>query len=134
MRIIKNSQCEVSISYHHNFGQVDKHGNIQLRMGFECTETGEILPLKHDAAKANLVKALTGIDGLVSMGIQKYSHSWNSHAIGECSYCQKHVVLDGFTNTCNCGADYNMSGQLLADRSQWGEDTGETASDILRIR
>jgi hypothetical protein len=24
-----------------------------------------------------------------------------------------------------------MSGQLLADRSQWGEETGETATDIL---
>jgi hypothetical protein len=24
-----------------------------------------------------------------------------------------------------------MSGQLLADRSEWGEETGETATDIL---
>lgn len=28
-----------------------------------------------------------------------------------------------------CGRSYNSSGQLLADRSQWGEETGETASD-----
>jgi hypothetical protein len=28
-----------------------------------------------------------------------------------------------------CDRSYNSSGQLLADRSQWGEETGETAFD-----
>jgi len=32
---------------------------------------------------------------------------------------------------CECGRDYNMSGQLLAPRAQWGEDTGESPSEIL---
>jgi hypothetical protein len=41
------------------------------------------------------------------------------------------VVLDGFTCPCECGADYNSSGQLLSHRSQWGEETGESASDIM---
>ena len=52
-------------------------------------------------------------------------------AIGLC-VCGQKVELDGFTNTCDsCGRDYNSSGQMLADRSQWGEETGETAADIL---
>ncbi len=51
-------------------------------------------------------------------------------AIGECVHCSKHVSLSGFTNTCECGADYNSSGQLLAPREQWGEETGESLSDI----
>jgi hypothetical protein len=46
--------------------------------------------------------------------------------------CGRDVYCGGFTNTCECGADYNMSGQRLANRSQWGEETGETADDILR--
>ena len=46
--------------------------------------------------------------------------------------CGQEFYLDGFTNTCGeCGADYNSSGQMLAPRSQWGEETGETAADIL---
>lgn len=46
--------------------------------------------------------------------------------------CGKDLECDSFTNTCGqCGADYNMSGQRLAAREQWGEETGETASDIL---
>lgn len=45
--------------------------------------------------------------------------------------CGKEVLCATPTNTCECGADYNMSGQRLAPREQWGEETGESASDIL---
>jgi hypothetical protein len=54
-------------------------------------------------------------------------------AVGACNRCGAHVTLSGFTNTCRCGADYNMSGQELADRSQWGEETGESVADILSV-
>lgn len=47
-------------------------------------------------------------------------------------HCGKPVSLQGFTNTCECGVDYNMSGSELAPRSQWGYETGETADEILR--
>ena len=40
-------------------------------------------------------------------------------------------MCDSFTNTCECGRDYSFDGSLLAPRSQWGYETGETASDIL---
>ncbi len=53
-------------------------------------------------------------------------------AVGECERCDNEVDLVGFTNTCNnCEADYNLDGQLLAPRSQWGEETGESLADIL---
>lgn len=48
-------------------------------------------------------------------------------------HCGKEVRCTGFTNTCECGSDYNFAGQQLAPRSQWGEETGETADDILNI-
>ncbi len=54
-------------------------------------------------------------------------------AVGECDNCKRHVTLGNFTNTCECGCDYNMSGQKLADRSQWGEETGESVADILNV-
>ena len=49
----------------------------------------------------------------------------------QCS-CGRTVTCSSFTNTCPCGADYNMSGSRLAPREQWGEETGETADDILQ--
>jgi hypothetical protein len=48
----------------------------------------------------------------------------------ECD-CGEEVVCQGFTSTCECGADYNGSGQRLAPREQWGEETGETYTDIV---
>lgn len=45
--------------------------------------------------------------------------------------CGHELLCAEFTNTCKCGRDYNMSGQLLAPRSQWGWDTGESVEDIL---
>jgi len=40
--------------------------------------------------------------------------------------CGTHLTLhDSGANECNCGTEYNGSGQQLAPRSQWGEETGE---------
>jgi hypothetical protein len=65
---------------------------------------------------------------------------WRPHPEGgrlpallEC-VCGHRLELWAFTNTCaRCGRDYNQSGQALAPRSQWGEETGETAADILAV-
>ncbi|PGT83259.1 hypothetical protein [Bacillus sp. AFS040349] len=35
--------------------------------------------------------------------------------------CNRLVECGGFTNTCDCGRDYNFSGTELANRSLWGE-------------
>jgi len=64
------------------------------------------------------------------MGIRTQTYSHSHPAEGECE-CGETVILDRFTNACDCGRDYNMSGQLLADRSCWGEECGETANDVL---
>lgn len=71
-------------------------------------------------------------DKMIDRGVQEYRHSYTQPAVGECA-CGEHVDLGHFTNTCECGRDYNMSGQLLAPRSQWGEETGESVEDILAI-
>jgi hypothetical protein len=33
---------------------------------------------------------------------------------------------------CRCGREYNSSGQLLAARYLWGEETGEHPADIAQ--
>ena len=37
----------------------------------------------------------------------------------------------GVSTCTKCGADYNSSGQLLAPRYQWGEETGEHWTDCI---
>jgi hypothetical protein len=47
----------------------------------------------------------------------------------ECERCGREVLCYAFTNGCECGAEYNMSGQMLAARSQWAEDTYDDPYD-----
>jgi hypothetical protein len=68
---------------------------------------------------------------LKDVGVIRREYVYTVPAIGICERCGKEVELAGFTNTCDCGADYNMWGSLLADRSCWGWDTGESVQDIL---
>ncbi len=45
----------------------------------------------------------------------------------ECNRCGSEIALwSSWANACDrCGVEYNGSGQELAPRSQWGEETGE---------
>lgn len=45
--------------------------------------------------------------------------------------CNRELTMElpGTDIHCDCGRSYNSAGQLLAPRSQWGQETGETASD-----
>ncbi|SDK81371.1 hypothetical protein [Lacicoccus qingdaonensis] len=49
----------------------------------------------------------------------------------KCEECDEKVACTGFTNSCFCGADYDSNGDKLADRSQWGYETGENWRDII---
>lgn len=54
--------------------------------------------------------------------------------VGKCDQCGKPVELyHPLSNTCACGAQYNMSGQRLRDNwvEEWATDTGETEADIF---
>ena len=43
--------------------------------------------------------------------------------------CGTHLTLYNWWSTeCDCGLEYNGSGQQLAPRRFWGEETGETFS------
>ena len=49
-----------------------------------------------------------------------------------CECGENDIGPEGFKDfSCyRCGRVYECGGALLADRSQWGEETGETANEI----
>ena len=67
-------------------------------------------------------------------GIRWFEETEGGHATcTEIKCCNQWLLCDNFTNTCEkCDKDYGMDGGRLAPRSQWGEETGETYSDIIR--
>ena len=131
MRIIsQRKQVQDAPEYIHDFDAGNGSG-----WGFRVNRDGSAV--NPDTAENLRLCLETGVDkfgcAVRDDGIREYVNSYWMPAVGECGYCRLPVYLDGFTNTCDCGADYNMSGQLLAPRSQWGEETGESLADILSI-
>ena len=135
MKIIQRRKRIETEHHEVNFWYTDHVGTWGF--SFDCDPNGRVLPRTNPDAEEHYQACLTGsVNGLAVLPGEL--RSWTSHytqpAIGLCDHCGREVELGGFTNTCDCGADYNSSGQRLADRSQWGEETGESLSDILRIK
>lgn len=112
-----------------NFWYVGHEGS--WGKGFDCNENG--VPL--DQSKAEDVAACEAgeIDGeaVVPGGIQEFMQHWMEPGELSCD-CGAYLELDdAMTNTCDCGLEYNGSGQQLAPREQWGYDTGESAADMM---
>lgn len=97
--------------------------------GFPCDADGNLLSL-NPAAANNYDYAIAHPELFEATGVREHVWSYTQPAIGKCS-CGHRVELDAFTNTCDCGRDYNMSGQLLAPRRFWGEETSETPSECI---
>lgn len=135
MEIIQEQEFGTSVSFSHEYVWADCPG---AGFGFDCDESGKpSFEGSSSAARENYAMCLKGEgkDGtkIIDKGIICREHRYRIPAVGKCE-CGALVTLDGFTNTCDrCELDYNSSGQQLAPRSQWGEETGETAADILRV-
>jgi hypothetical protein len=134
MKIISHRRTEVTVSYCY---QYDRAGHAGWGFGFKCDEHGTIdESAMTPEALANLEACRSGVvrgHRMVEIGVCQVERWLTFPAVGLCD-CGEEIELDSFTNTCYCGADYNMSGQRLAPRSRWGEETGETLGEILRIR
>ena len=134
IEIIKKRESGIDTTYVLHFTWKDSPG---AGYAFDCDENGNLFPMQ-DIAKdsyAFCIAESAKPDGkLIADGVRTYLNKYYSPAEGRC-HCGETVVLDGFTNTCACcGADYNYTGQELAPREQWGEETGESLADILSIR
>lgn len=116
--------------FRHEYERKDMPG---AGFSFPCREDGT--PILHEGNTANWNLCQSDADRIVDLGIKRWTRVYWQDASIRCDRCRSTIWLTGFTNTCDrCGADYNQSGQLLAPRSQWGEETGESVADILSIR
>jgi hypothetical protein len=122
MKIIRQRERKTKTEYNLSFYWKDEPN---AGFGFDCDEKGKLLPFDNEYAKENYNNCINGKYDVINEGVKKHTWSYIDCAIGKC-ICGEEVYLDSFTNTCpGCERDYNIQGQLLATRSQWGEETGE---------
>jgi hypothetical protein len=123
-KIIKERTRKTIMSFRHEFKYIDEKNS---GFSFPCDEKGNIS--FNEASLKNYNWCINNPDKVIDCGIMKRADTITEPAIILCD-CGEHVYLTGNTNTCdNCGADYNFFGQRLADRSQWGIETGEFWQD-----
>ena len=66
---------------------------------------------------------------------RKVTEEWvdgpRTFTVCDCKCGQEVYCTSTWANTCDgCGLEYNMGGQSLAPRAQWGEETGEAWYDM----
>jgi len=126
LEIIERSKHVTQTEYSHDFRWADMP---DAGFSFECDKDGNVDKRHTDAAKSNYKLCIAGEDEdgrkIKYIGLQKHHRSHRVGAVGKCACGRKVYLDDSWANTCGCGLEYNSSGQELAPRSQWGEETGE---------
>lgn len=129
LRIIRDREHREDISHELVFASKVHRG---CAYAFACNEAGEVLTAQlQPLAVLNLEKARTSPDYYPAR-VRILRHRYTIPAAGICE-CGATVELDGWTNTCECGRDYDSGGGLLAPRYCWGEETGEHYADLARL-
>lgn len=123
-KLIRAAYTEERVEYHRSFEwNGDPHGS---GYEFPCDKDGNVdVDALNEAGKANYLGCVSGDFNVTDEGVKVYEWSYRHRAVVECGNCKGHIHLTNFTNPCDCGADYNMSGQRLTNRRSWGEETGE---------
>lgn len=132
MKIIKHSGHREWTEYTLHFDYVG--APRYCGYAFDCDQNGNVNESKlSDCARGSLAECRANANGIYQPGrVEKFDRAVFEYAEGRCE-CGEIVILDRFTNPCDCGRDYNMFGQELAPRDQWGEETGETEAVLYGI-
>jgi len=125
---VRRAQTKTVVSYARSFVYADDRG---AGFSFPCTAAGKLIDDKlhpsNPAARANYAACLSGTSNgkaVLDRGVVKREHSYKEPAVIKCA-CGRNVTLHHDDIACKCGRHYNIFGQELAPRSQWGEETGE---------
>lgn len=111
--------------------EYEYRGGTGAGFSFSCNEDGSLLEDMTEKGKENYRKCQDGTHDVVYLGIKNRSHHYWEPAVIECRCGAEIELHDSWLNTCDdCGCDFNGSGQELAPREQWGEETGEHYTDL----
>ncbi len=118
-RVAYSLNCELT----HPDGSVIERG---MGFRFDCDASGNVNESAlYPAGLANLKALRAGTISATRLTVERRAYVEHVPAVCRCE-CGKAVTLhDGWSNACDCGLEFNGSGQLLAPRAQWGEETGE---------
>lgn len=118
--IIRQSERIHHVEYSLSFWSKNDTGS---GYGFPCDEQGNVfIDQLQPPALVNLKACQDGTYDVLPGKIEKYEWDYTEPALLICD-CGGEVYLESaIANTCTCGREYSLTGQLLAPRNQWGEE------------
>jgi hypothetical protein len=119
--ILRYSEMKLEYDY---FLEFKLNDGTSRAFSFPCNEAGDLNSIPEEAQE-NLNKCLDGTYDVTRRGVVRYERSYRVPALARCE-CGKKLELCGDTVCERCHREYNGSGQLLAPRHMWGEETGES--------
>lgn len=107
---------------------IEEYAKYRTQMWQDWNYDNGVWSPQNDQGYQNLMMIIESGD--YNLRTYEYESFHRIPAKGKC--CGLWIELHSFTNTCpKCHSDYNSSGQRLAPRSQWGEETGEHWTDCI---
>lgn len=130
-RVIQHARTEKVVTYRHEFRWAD---DPHAGFSFPCQPDGTILN-RNEAALANHAFCLANAGGrVIDHGIVREEGELRHPAVIRCD-CGRHLdAVGGWQGTVECDRCerlYNTAGQKLNPPHLWGEETGETLSDLI---
>lgn len=127
--IIQEARWETGVELRRVF---ERRSDPSSGYSFPCDEQGEPLPGEMQAAGwRSYFYVLDHPEQYADRGVVKRRWACRHPAIIRCP-CGKAVSLDdAWLNICSCGRDFDGAGNVLAPRSQWGEETGESLAEMM---
>jgi hypothetical protein len=113
----------------------DRHAPDTGGFAFECSADGLVDESSlNPAAAANLARCRANPECFRPAYVNRYEWTYKEPGVVRCVCGAEVELASTWANSCEvCDREYNGSGQLLAPRSQWGEETGETSADFIGL-
>lgn len=115
---IKRPEWKTETTYFRQFVRID---NPYRGFHLDSDSDGNIPPKQHE-----LLKECLEDPDLKDLGLESNTRSYWTTGIIRCVCHEEIHLFSHWANQCpSCEREYNGSGQLLAPRCFWGEETGE---------
>jgi len=111
MKIIKEKTRESQESYYREF--ILKEDKL-CRFIFDCDAEGNLDQTGWTVTRIQKYSdCINGKISVIDRGVKKRVMNYTLPAIGICDVCGEEVMLDNYSCSCTCGANYTMEGKKV---------------------
>lgn len=127
VQIIRSRETKVQVVFHKVY-RATRRGTKLSDFAFQCDRNGKVIPHEDASVNNRMLDDIAAIEcdsRFDAPFVRDDSYEYTECAILQCSCGTKIHLEDPLTNTCPCGAEYNMDGRMVDNdnaEEPWEED------------